>query len=276
MKFISEHYIIKSHILGRFRLDGGAMFGSIPKNIWNNLIAADDTNCIPLACRSLSIQHKDRLFLIELGIGNKFTGKLKEIFKVEEVPLDAWGLPLEKVTDIILTHLHFDHSGGLSSYNGTELVVNFPFATYYIQSDNLENALNPNLRERASYLAENVNPLLDLKTYRLDGSQEIYPGISVHPAHGHTRGLQWVKIKMENQTFVYASDLIPTSHHISLPYVMGYDICAETALKEKKDFLEQAVSEEWIVVFTHDPKIAAGRVGINEKAQYFLKEAIDI
>ena len=256
---------------GFFRLDGGSMFGSVPKNLWSKRIAPDDENCIRLATRSLLIKHKDRVFLTDVGMGDKWSDKLRQIYQIENIAQKDWGFDPAIVTDVILTHLHFDHAGGITRYTDqtqTKLELNYPNANIYVQRENLKNAKNPTVKERASYLKENWGPIESGKLHLLDGDTEIYPGIKVHQVNGHTYGQQWIEVYSEQDSVFYPTDLIPTSHHVPLPFHMGYDICAGTLLKEKDEFLSQAVNRNALVVFQHDPDVPSARISKDEKGNY--------
>jgi len=262
---------------GFFRLDGGAMFGTVPKNIWSRLIPADDENRIRLATRSLLIDTGERLFMVDVGNGDKWTDKLRRIFAFQNFSDRETGFDSEAVTDIVLTHLHFDHAGGISRYqqgSRTDLELCYPQARIFLQTDNYENAKKPNPRERASYLDENISVLERAKLVGTHGSQEIEPGLWVHQVNGHTRGHQWLEVKNGSESIVFPGDLIPTAHHLPLPFSMGYDISAGTLLEEKEDFLNRAIAHDWIIVFEHDPEIPAARVKKDEKGQYALREAV--
>jgi len=253
------------------------MFGTVPKNIWSRRIPPDDENRIRLATRSLLIDTGEKLFLADVGNGDKWPEKLRRIYAFESISARETGFDSEVVTDIVLTHLHFDHAGGISRYQPgcpTVLELCYPRARIYLQADNYENAKHPNPRERASYLEENVSVLERAKIVWTHGSQEIEPGIWVHQVNGHTRGHQWLEVKNEAESIVFPADLIPTSHHLPLPFSMGYDISAGTLLEEKEDFLSRAVALHWIVVFEHDPDVAAARVKMDEKGQYALREVV--
>lgn len=265
-------YHVSTHNHGFFRLDGGAMFGSVPKALWELQAPPDEQNRILLATRSLVIEWDDRKLLVDVGCGDKWTEKQRSIFCISDEPY----VPVPGVTDVLLTHLHFDHAGGVSRYADGQLQLCYPGAKHYVSSTNLENARNPNIRERASYLAENVDVLDGSDLLQCEDGQEIATGLTVHQAHGHTRGLQWVKLADGDQTIVFPADLIPTSKHLPVPYVMGYDICAEQSLQEKAKFMEQAVEENWIVVFEHDPLVGAGRVGLDERGRPFLRDVVDL
>ena len=248
------------------------MFGSVPKNIWGKAIAADEENCIPLATRSLLITTKDRKILVDVGNGTKWSDKLIKIFAIKNIPLSDLPFTTAEITDIILTHLHFDHAGGISYKDNDEIKLTFPNAKIHIQKTNLDNALNPSLREAASYLKETVHPVRDGNTNQLTGPSTLFDGISVEIANGHTDGLQWLLIKDSQNTIAFPSDLIPTAHHVPIPYIMGYDICAATALAEKTAFLKRAHTENWIVIYEHDRDTACSRIGLDERGRYFASE----
>jgi len=262
-------YGISVHNHGMFRLDGGSMFGSVPKNLWSRIIEVDKENCIPLATRSLLLRDQERVILIDVGNGDKWNDKLRAIFAIENTPEQELGFKKSEVTDLILTHLHFDHAGGISHYesDGT-LMSSYPGAKVYIQSENLKNARNPSPRERASYLQENVNILDSVEKVELEGSVEVLPDIWTHRVDGHTRGQQYLEIRGDDKVILYPTDLCPTSRHIPLAYSMGFDICTETLLSEKQAFMEYAIEKNAVVMFEHDPDVEAATIGINDKGQF--------
>jgi glyoxylase-like metal-dependent hydrolase (beta-lactamase superfamily II) len=272
-------FALSVHDHGHYRLDGGAMFGTVPRTLWSGLIAPDEENRIRLATRSLLVRTGRRLFVVDVGCGDKWTAKLRRIFGVEPVtplPLDG---DLSAVTDVLLTHLHFDHAGGLSRYvSGSEGEVEacYPGARVHLQADNYDTARAPGPRERASYLRENLAVLERSPLELARGSRELVPGLWVHPSDGHTRGLQWVEVRAPGTTVAFPSDLIPTSHHLPLPYAMGYDMNVEKLLEEKQEFLRRAVAEDWIVVFVHDPIVPAARIKLNERGHYAVREIVEL
>jgi glyoxylase-like metal-dependent hydrolase (beta-lactamase superfamily II) len=272
MKITFQDFTVETVEMSTLRLDGGAMFGSVPKNLWQRSIPADEENCIPLASRSLLITRGAQKILVDCGAGVKWSDKLAKIFAIETVSTQSLPFTPDEVTDVILTHMHFDHCGGISYFDGGILEPAFKNATIHVQRSNLENALAPNIREAASYLKENVHPIRDGKVHLIDGDTELFDGIELRVANGHTRGMQWLLLKDSEQTVVFPSDLIPTSHHVPLPYVMGYDICAETSLKEKKAFLEQAVSEKWRVIFQHDVDTLYSSISEDDKGRYVASD----
>jgi glyoxylase-like metal-dependent hydrolase (beta-lactamase superfamily II) len=253
---------------GMFRLDGGAMFGSVPKPLWSRTNPADDRNRIRLAMRCLLAEGHGRRILVDDGIGEKFAAKLADIFGIDhsehtlERSLAALGLGVEDVTDVVLTHLHFDHAGGSTRRDGERLVPRLPKALVHVQARNLENARRPNLRERASYLAENFEPLEQAGVLRvMDGASEPWPGFRLIRADGHTRGQQLVRISGPEGTLYFVADLIPTAAHVRIPFVMGYDVAAIETMAEKKSLLDQAVAEGAWVCLEHDPDVALARPG---------------
>ncbi|MDZ4784836.1 MAG: MBL fold metallo-hydrolase [bacterium] len=276
MKF--GRFELSTHNLGFFRLDGGAMFGSVPKNLWSKRIPADEENCIKLATRSLIIRDDKRSFLVDVGMGDKWNEKQRQIFAVNNFPVSDWGFKKEEITDVILTHMHFDHGGGISEWKdqaaGT-IRPSYPKATHYIQTSNLETARHPNLREKASYLKENVGALDLVKTVLTNRVQEIYPDIWVHEVNGHTHGQQWVEVKDGNRSVVFATDLVPTSHHLPVPYNMGYDLWTEKLYEEKEAFLSMVMKTNSIIVFQHDPEVAAATITKDTRDHYCIKDIED-
>ena len=249
------------------------MFGSVPKALWARTAPPDDENRILLATRSLVVEDGARKLLVDVGCGDKWTEKSRSIFGIEERPY----VPVIGVTDVLLTHLHFDHAGGISRFaSGTNIEPCYPTATHYVSEANYANAKAPNIRERASYLAENIDVLRKTNLVLTQPDQEIWPGLTVHRSDGHTRGLQWVKLTADGMTVAFPSDLVPTSQHLPIPYVMGYDLCAERSMMEKEAFLRQAIEESWIVVFEHDPVVQAGRLAFDANSKPYLAEELDL
>lgn len=270
MKF--GRFEVRTINFGFFRLDGGAMFGAVPKAIWNKKLEADPENRILMATRSLLIQDGKRVILVDVGLGDKYSEKFDKIYAVQPLKTD---IEVSSVTDIIVSHLHFDHSGGLSRRTAdakTEPV--FPNANIYVQKRNLETAERPSLRERASYLQENYEVLKSPALKLVEGDMELFSDIMVHVSNGHTPGQQWVEVRDGQRSLVYVSDVIPTSHHLPVPYHMGFDICAETVMREREALLTQALAHDWILVFKHDPAVAAATVRKDEKGHFAVKEVV--
>ncbi len=286
-------YRVQTVLTSAFRLDGGAMFGSVPKVLWEKERPADEKNRIELATRSLWLEEAERpdsgrpaslqpaaarprRILVDAGNGDKFDAKGVEMFRIEVRPIASWGVPVEGLTDVILTHLHFDHAGGMVRRDpGGALALNFPQAAVHLQKANWENARAPWDREKASYMKENIEPLAAAKLNLLDGGREVLPGIRASVANGHTRGLQWLLVGEGRGAIAFPADLIPTASHLHLPWIMGYDRCAETTFEEKRAFLRRAVEERWVVVFEHDPRIAAATVKVDDRGRFVLDEVVD-
>jgi glyoxylase-like metal-dependent hydrolase (beta-lactamase superfamily II) len=251
---------------GMLRLDGGAMFGSVPKPIWSRLHAPDDRNRIQLAMRALLLEGEGRRVLVDIGLGDKFSPKLADIYGVDhsehtlERSLAALGLGVADITDLVLTHLHFDHAGGATGRQGGVLVPRLPRAHAYVQRRNWDNARRPNPRERASYMDENYVPLMEAGLLRLwDGPQRPWPGIELFTADGHTRGQQLVRVAGPEGTLYFVADLIPTAAHARIPFVMGYDIAAIETMDEKRALLARAAAEGAWICLEHDPTVAIAR-----------------
>ncbi len=265
---------------GRFALDGGAMFGIVPKTIWSKLNPSDDENRIDLALRTLLITGNKRNILVDNGIGTKFSEKYQKIYKIDHSKynlgssLKRFNLKTSDITDVILTHLHFDHAGGSTYREDGELKLTFPNATYYVQKANYEWALTPNDKERGSYLKENFVPVLEKgKLQMVEGKFELIPHIDVIISDGHTIGLQLVKVSDERNTLVYCADLIPTASHIKIPYIMGYDIEPLKIMREKKELLSLACNDNWTLFLEHDVNIEAVKVKKTEKG-FELREKV--
>jgi glyoxylase-like metal-dependent hydrolase (beta-lactamase superfamily II) len=261
---------------GFFYLDGGAMFGVVPKTLWEKKCPADSRNRIKLALNSLLIRTPNAVVLVETGIGSKLRPKLAEVYGVEQKPgllgsLQGLGFAPEDIDFVINTHLHFDHCGGntVRNENG-EIVPAFPRAQYVIQKGEWEWALNPHEREKVSYLAENFQPLADYGVLRLvDGDSPVADGVEVMLAPGHTARHQCVRVKSGGRTLVYLGDLVPTSAHIALPYGMSYDLHPLENLESKRTLYEQAIAEDWILAFVHDPDQYFGQVEkVNRKYEF--------
>lgn len=256
---------------GRFRLDGGAMFGVVPKTLWSRQIEADDKNCIPMAMRCLLItsQATGKVYLIDNGAGTKFNEKFERIYQIDydhsnlRDSLKQHGFEPEDVTDIIFTHLHFDHCGGTTYLDESgALQHTFPNAIYHVTRKHWENATNPNAREKASFLKENIEPIGSSGRLNLVDDRHTYEeGLSSLPVNGHTIGQQLPVIQADGKTVVFGGDLIPTHVHLPLPWVMGYDMYPVQTLAEKKDFLEQAADNQWNLFLEHDAQEEIIRIG---------------
>lgn len=261
-------------------LDGGSMFGSVPKTLWSRTHAPDERNRIRLAMRCLLLEGHGRRVLVDVGAGHKLSEKLVEIYRLEyhehtlEGSLAAAGLSPADVTDVILTHLHFDHAGGATRRDGEKLSPTFPAARYYVQHRNLENARRPNPRERASYMPENFEPLVESGVLTAwEGSQSPWPGIEILTAEGHTRGQQLVRVSGGGSALTFVADVVPTAAHVRIPYVMGYDMAAIETMTEKTALLGRAADEGGWICIEHDPRVAFGRP-MREKDDFAWAESI--
>lgn len=245
---------------GFFKLDGGAMFGVVPKTMWNKLNPADENNMCNWAMRCLLIQHDSRLILVDNGIGEKQDAKFFSHYFLNgndtlEKSLAIHGFHSSDITDVLLTHLHFDHCGGSIKKEGDTLVTAFSNATYWSDSRHWEWATNPNDREKASFLKENILPIAEsgqLKFTDLHASD--FPSdINLRHAFGHTEAMILPEVEYKGKKLVFMADLIPAAAHIPVPYVMAYDMFPMKTLVEKKAFLEEACDKEMILFFEHDP-----------------------
>ncbi|MEO0019450.1 MAG: MBL fold metallo-hydrolase [candidate division WOR-3 bacterium] len=262
---------------GFFGLDGGAMFGVVPKPLWERTNPPDEKNRIRLALRPVLILTPQERVVIDTGIGDKYDKKFAERYRVEKpdsllASLARIGFRPEDISLVILTHLHFDHCGGSTRVEGDRVVPTFPNARYVVQEAEWQEALNPNRRSRASYLKENFVPLQEMGLLEIvNGSMELLPGIELVHTGGHTKGMQVVKISSKGQTAIYWSDMIPTRGHIPVPYIMGFDLFPLESMEKKERLLNQAVAEGWISFLEHDPEVFAGRI-IKENERYLFEE----
>lgn len=270
---------------GFFKLDGGAMFGVVPKRLWEKLNPADENNLCTWAMRCLLIETGDRKILVDCGIGEKQDAKFRSHFEPHGTDnlfqsLEQKGLSPEDITDVFFTHLHFDHCGGAVVKNEEgALVPAFPNATYWTNKTHFDWAMNPNPRERASFLKENFVPLQEAGILRFideAASKNVFDKIDVKLVYGHTEAMMVLYIHTEDFTLVYCADVIPSSHHIGLPYVMSYDLRPLKTMAEKTALLEEAVTERQILYFEHDPKIECATVRKNERGRIVLDETFSL
>jgi len=257
---------------GYFKLDGGAMFGIIPRALWEKTNTPDNLNRITLSARCLLLQKKGRNILIDTGMGNKWDAKAKSIYEIDNSnltlkgELEKVGLHPEDITDVILTHLHFDHTGGSTILENGRLYPAFQAAKYYVQKENYDWAVNPTDRDRGSYIKDNFLPLMDFGVlHLLNGDTEFDENLSFIVVNGHTIGQQLIKIHDSSQTMLYCCDLIPTASHIPLPYIMGYDLQPLITLQDKTKLLQKAYDEKWMLFFEHDQRAAYASVTKTEK-----------
>ncbi len=245
---------------GFFRLDGGAMFGVVPRVLWQDKCAPDEKNRIPQATRVLLIIDNGRKILVDTGMGNWHDGKFIDRFSLEKPDFDfndaltAFELSTEDITDVIITHLHFDHAGGLVCKRGTEIKPTFPNASLWLQKQQWQWAKNPSPKDRGSFMETYLNLIRDCpKLNLLDGPADITPNVSVLVFHGHSPAMQTVLIKTDSQTCWFPSDLIPTAWHLRISYGMAYDNNPVLAAEEKEKMLNKVRLEKWLIFFYHDP-----------------------
>jgi len=248
-----------------FRLDGGAMFGSVPKPLWERRTAPDEKNRIPLATRPLLVRTPTHNVLIDAGIGGKMSEKDVHIYGIDRRPglevslAERAGLTVDDIDTVIASHLHFDHAGGFTTHRDGSLVPAFPRATYYIRRAEWEDATHPHERNRASYLPENFMPLQDAGVIRfMDDDGDVLPGISVRRTGGHTMHHQLIRIESGGRTGVFTADLMPTAAHVDIPWIMGYDLYPMDTLLCKNQFVPEAIAGQYVIFFEHDPVMAAG------------------
>ena len=246
---------------GGFRLDGGAMFGVVPKMLWQKKMPPDERNRCSFCCNSLLVRAHGKTVLIETGNGTKWDDKLRDIYAIQSgdpliTSLHAIGVVPRQIDIVINTHLHFDHAGGGTRLENGTAVPAFPNAEYFVQRGEIDHALHPSERDRASYFPENVLPITQARQWRvLEGNAEILPGISVERIPGHNADIQAVKLTGGGQSIVFVADLLPTRHHVPLPWIMAYDLYPMETLETKRQWLRNIIANRWIVVFGHDPEI---------------------
>ncbi len=253
---------------GRFRLDGGAMFGVVPRPLWVKKAPPDARNRIPLGLNCLLLRTAGRVVLVDTGIGDKWDEKRRDIYGIETEPglereIRRAGAAPEDIHTVLDTHLHFDHAGGNTrALPDGSVVPAFPGARYVVQRGNLfEEALRPNERRRASYVAENFAPIEERGLFDLiEGDVEVEPGVRVVVTGGHQRFHQVVIVESRGEAAVFLGDIVPTAAHVDPPWIMAYDDFPQETLERKKDLLGQAADRGWLVILEHEPERPAGRV----------------
>jgi glyoxylase-like metal-dependent hydrolase (beta-lactamase superfamily II) len=262
-------HIIES---GYFGLDGGAMFGIVPKPLWERTNPPDELNRIKLATRNLLLVSDSKKILVDTGMGSKWSQKNKEIYGIDQESsslnksLSELNLKPQDITDVILTHLHFDHTGGSTVLVNGKLEPAFPNAAYYVQKQNYQWAVNPSERDKGSYIKDNFMPLKEAGVImQIEGEKRFDDEIDLIVVNGHTFGQQLIKLSDSSNTLLYCCDLFPTTAHIPLPYVMGYDLQPLITVEEKKKILKAALDEDWKLVFEHDPETVCATVTSNDR-----------
>ena len=259
---------------GLYRLDGGAFFGVIPKALWSRKVTADDQNRVLTGLNSILVRTGEKNILIETGIGNKLPEKMAQIFgqpaKLLE-NLGTAGVSPEQIDIVINTHLHFDHCGWNTIRHNGKIAPTFPNATYYVQEGEWKHA-HEGQRDSVSYLHENYDPLVESGQMKLlHGNQQIVPGISVEVFPGHTRDMQAVLIQSGGKTACYISDLIPTSAHVDLNWVMSFDLYPLETIESRKRYYSRAIPQNWLTIFTHDPRLAWAQLVKDDRGKIALK-----
>lgn len=270
---------------GHFKLDGGAMFGVVPKSLWNKVNPADDNNMCSWAMRCLLIEDGKRLILIDNGMGDKQDDKFFSYYYLHgndslRKSLSKFGYSVDDITDMVLTHLHFDHCGGSIAHNSdrTRLEPVFKNATYYCNAKHWEWATHPNAREKASFLKENIMPIKESGQLKfIEENTELIKGLSFLEVNGHTEAMMLPVLSQHGKTLAFMADLIPSAGHIPLPYVMGYDMRPLQTLEEKERILNLAADNNWVLFFEHDPAIECVSVertekGVRKKDAFTLSE----
>lgn len=259
---------IKVHVLsdGAFALDGGAMFGVVPRVVWERTDPADEKNRVTLGLNVALVESGGKRILVDTGMGDKWGEKETRMYRLDRSTtllgsLRALGLAREDVDVVVNTHLHFDHAGGNTRLVDGKAVPTFPRARYVVQMGEWEDATHPHERSRASYREENFVPLAEARQLdTVQGEVEVAPGVRVVPVGGHTAYHQMVLVQGGGQTLAIPTDLLPTTSHLPLPFVMGYDLFPVGTLEAKRRLLERAAGEGWTLLFYHDPRVSLGRI----------------
>jgi glyoxylase-like metal-dependent hydrolase (beta-lactamase superfamily II) len=271
---------------GNFRLDGGAMHGVVPKTLWSKLVSCDAHNRCEYTTRCLLIEVGNRRILVETGNGDKFPAKLKDIYGIDHDrsigdALHEAGLEAEAIDTVVMTHLHFDHSGGTTRRTASGALESvFKRAQHVVQKLEWEDATHPHERNRASYLQENIGPLGEAGLLKIvDGETEIAPGVRVVPTPGHTRGHQSVLVGAQDagaQKALFLGDVVPTAVHTKLPWVMAYDLDPARTLQTKRELFSRAVEEDWLLLWGHDRDHMGGRLGVDKDGNYVVRELVTV
>jgi glyoxylase-like metal-dependent hydrolase (beta-lactamase superfamily II) len=262
---------------GTYYLDGGAFFGIVPKVLWSKRMPCDEKNRVPTGLNSVLIRGGEKTVLIETGVGNKLPGKMAQIYGQPAKLIDALGridISPEDIHIVINSHLHFDHCGWNTIRSDGKIVPTFPNAKYYAQEGEWRHA-HEGQRDTVSYLHENYDPLVESGQMQLlRGNHEIIPGISVEVFPGHTRDMQAIILRSGGQTACYISDLIPTSAHIEINWVMGFDLYPLETIESRKRYYSRAIPENWLTMFTHDPNVPWSYLGKDERGKIVAKESV--
>jgi len=262
---------------GHFRLDGGAMFGVVPRTLWEKTNPPDDKNRILLGLNPLLIKTPDLNIIVDTGIGPRWDEKNKAIYGIDRKPtlhesLEKLGITEDDIDIVINTHLHFDHAGGNTVIRDGKTVPAFKSAKYVVQKGEWDDAMDPNERTRASYRPEDFVPVKEAGLFELiEGDKVITEGVKVFRTGGHNRNIQLVRVDSKGETAVFLGDMIPTVSHLNYPYIMGYDLFPVETLKVKKEIIEKASEGRWLLAFEHDPDSRMGYVTIKDGKPEFEK-----
>ena len=249
-----------------FRLDGGAMFGVVPKVLWERKLPADERNRVRLATNCLLVRGGGFIALVESGLGDRWDSRARDLYAIDDrttlaASLAEHGVRPGDVDALVLSHLHFDHAGGATRREGNRVVPAFPNATLYVQAEELAHARFPHERDRASYRQDDWEPWAEAgRLEAITGEVEVRPGVTVVPVRGHNAGMQAIRVHSEGAVAFYFADALPTSAHVPVPWIMGYDLYPVDLIENKKRLLASAVREGWLSVFEHDPEVPWGRI----------------
>lgn len=248
---------------GRFALDGGALFGVVPRTLWERGFVPDERNRVSLVTRAMLVQSATRNILVDLGLGSRWDGKRRAMYGIDhssgglDGALQTAGLSRGDITDVVLSHLHFDSAGATTREEGGQLRLSYPNATVHLQRRHWKWAHQPSEKDAGSFRHDDFSLLEKSgKLHLLEGSTELYPGIHLFVSEGHTVGMQLVRLEAEGQTLVFCGDLVPTAAHLRAPWVSAFDLYPLTSIEEKRQLLAQAVEEGWQVFFSRDPDLA--------------------
>lgn len=252
---------------GRFSLDGGALFGVVPRLLWERRFTPDERNRVSLVTRAMLVRTGPRNVLVDLGLGSRWDGKHRAMYGIDhsggglDAALTQAGLSRNDVTDVVLSHLHFDVAGATTREEGGQLRLSYPNATVHLQRRHWKWAHQPSEKDAGSFRHDDFS-LLERsgRLHLLEGSTELYPGVHLFVSEGHTVGMQLVRLEAEGRTLVFCGDLIPTTSHLRAPWVSAFDLYPLTAIEEKRQLLAQAVEEGWQLFFNRDPATAVTTV----------------
>jgi glyoxylase-like metal-dependent hydrolase (beta-lactamase superfamily II) len=279
---------MRLHIIesGLFKLDGGAMFGVVPKKLWQRINPPDENNLCTWSLRCLLVETEGRKILIDTGMGDKQDAKFRSFFHPHGdntlvSSLEKKGFAPEDITDVFITHFHFDHVGGAVKYDDQgKLVPTFPNATYWSNKRHYDWAMDPNPREKASFLKENFEPLMEAGVLKFIevSEQDVnwLPNIDIRYVYGHTEAMMLPILKGKEKTLVYCADLLPSSGHLGGPYVMSYDLRPLDTMEEKSRLLGEALEDDFLLFFEHDPAATCIKVVKNEKGRIVIGEHVDV